>query len=269
MRTILLALAVTALVATPIHSADAASHYRVSASVSDRSLDLTSGDGSNRTTVIKGRVKGGSLKGKKVYLYASNTSARDQGYRYIGSDRLTSSGRFAKRWKPRDGGSYLVKVVKRAGSGRSAGSDTTRVNVYQFVNLARFYDNDPAKAAVVRRVDRAGVVGNDYWSTAYQIEPGATAVFNTQGYRCFQLNVKIGVANTSRSGSGSYAVTQGSHTIKAGRLSKGDRYVEPTSTERRRILAYRPVAVTASGASFVLGNPKALCTYPTRTTPPQ
>lgn len=267
MRRTLLSLAVAALVVAPLSSADAAtSRYSVSATSSDRTLDLTSGDGSGRTTVIKGRVKGGSVTGRKVYLYASNTSARDQTYRYIGSDRLTSSGRFAKKWKPRDGGTYLVRVVKKAGSGKAEGSDLTRVRVYQFVNLARMLD--PTSAAVAQRVDKAGRVRGQNWSTAFELAPGSTTVFNTQGYRCFQINFKIGVADSSRGTSGTFTVAQGGATILSGSHAKGQRFIEPVRREQKRMRDDRAVAVSVAGdASFILGNPKALCTYPTRSAP--
>jgi hypothetical protein len=155
MRKTLAALATIALVAAPMTSAEAASKYRVSAGVSDNKLDLTSHDGSNRSTHIKGRVKGGKVKGKKVYFYVSNTSARNQKYRYIGSDKLSSSGRFDKKWKPKDGGNYRVKVVKKSGDGRRAGQDLTRVYVFKFVDLAYFY----AGGNGVTRPDKAGRVG--------------------------------------------------------------------------------------------------------------
>jgi hypothetical protein len=260
MRKTLAALATIALVAAPMTSAEAASRYRVSAGVSDNKLDLTSHDGSNRSTHIKGRVKGGKVGGKKVYLYASNTSARNQKYRYIGSDRLSSSGRFDKKWKPRDGGNYRIKVVKKSGNSRRAGQDLTRVYVYKFVNLAYFF----AGGAGVTRPDKAGTVGGQYWSTSYEIPAGSSATFATQGYSCFRINFKIGVSDRV-GGSGSYRVSQGTRVIKEGTLSRGDRFVEPTKTETKRMRAGQPVVVSVSGTSFVLGNPKAACTYPTRT----
>jgi hypothetical protein len=262
-KTILL-LATAALVAAPLTSAEAASRYRVSASVSDDKLDLTSHDGSNRSTRIKGTVKGGKLKGKKIYFYASNTSARNQAYKYIGSDRLSSRGRFEKTWRPREGGTYQIKAVKRKGSGRSEGVDRTRVYVYHYTNLARFDGN--AGNPGVRRVDKSGSVGGQNWSTAYEIDPGATATFTTQGYYCFRINFKIGVSDRT-GGSGSYRVYQGGRMIKSGSLSRGDKFVEPTKTESKRMRAGEPVRVEASGATFVLGNPKAACTYPQRATP--
>jgi hypothetical protein len=262
MRKTVLLLATAALVAAPLTSAEAASKYRVSASVSDNKLDLTSHDGSNRSTRIKGKVKGGKVKGKKVYIYASNTSARNQAYKYIGSDKLSSAGRFDKTWKPKDGGTYVIKVVKRKGNGRAEGVDRTRLYVYQFTDLAKFDGNTGNPA--VRRVDKAGSVGGQNWSTAYEIDPGATATFNTQGYYCFRINFKIGVSDRT-GGSGSYRIFQGSRTIKAGNLSRGDTFVEPTKTETKRMKAGDPVQVSVSGTTFVLGNPKAACTYPLRT----
>lgn len=262
MRTSLAALATLALVAAPMTAAEAASTYRVSAGVSDNKLDLTSHDGSNRSTHIKGRVKGGKVAGKKVYIYASNTSARDQRYRYIGSDKLSSSGRFDKKWKPKDGGNYRIKVVKKASSGKRAGEDLTRVYVFKFVTLAHHF----AGGAGVERRDRDGRVGGHYWLTSYEIPAGSSATFATQGYSCFRINFKIGVSDRV-GGSGSYRISQGGRTIKAGSLSRGDRYVEPTKRESKRMRAGDPVVVTASGTSFVLGNPKAACTYPTRTAP--
>ncbi|KQX74037.1 hypothetical protein [Aeromicrobium sp. Root472D3] len=259
MRKILIAIATAALVAAPMTAAEAASSYRVSASSSDNKLDLTSHDGSNRSTVIKGTVRGGKVKGQKVYLYASNTSARNQSYRYIGSDRLSSSGRFAKKWKPKDGGLYRVKVVKRAGQGKRAGQDVTKVYVYRFTNLARFF----AGGAGVTRPDKATSAGGGYWSTAYEIPAGSSATFATQGYACFRINFKIGVSDRT-GGSGSYRVSQGGRTIKAGSLSRGDRFVEPTKTETKRMRANDPVVVTATGTTMVLGNPKAACTYPAK-----
>lgn len=262
MRTAILLL-ITAALTTPALSAEAApARYRVSASSSDNKLDLTSHDGSNRSTRIKGRVTGGKLAGKKVFFYASNTSAADRRYRYIGSDRLSSSGRFSKTWKPKDGGSYLVKVVKRRGGGRSQGVDLTRVYVYQFVNLARLDAN--AGNPRIRRVDKAGRVGGQNWSTAYAIDSGATATFSTQGFECFRINFKIGISDAT-GGSGSYRVRQGAITIKRGTLSRGDRFAEPTKAQTKRMSAGRPVSVDVAGATFILGNPKAACTFPTRT----
>ena len=262
MRTAILLLAAAALVATPLSSADAASAYRVSASVSDNKLDLTSHDGSNRSTRIKGTVKGGKVRGQKVYFYASNTSARNQAYTYIGSDRLSSSGRFAKKWKPKDGGTYLIRVVKRQGNGRAQGVDATRVYVFRFTNLAKFDANGGNPA--VRRVDKAGRVRGQNWSTAYEIAPGGTATFATQGYACFRINFKIGVSDRA-SGRGTYRISQGGRTIKRGTLSRGQRFVEPTKRETKRMRAGQPVRVAVTGTTFVLGNPKAACTYPNRT----
>ncbi|MET0930149.1 MAG: hypothetical protein ABWX74_11555 [Aeromicrobium sp.] len=263
MRTTILFLATAALVAAPLAAAEAApTTYRVSASVSDDKLDLTSHDGSNRSTRIKGKVSGGKVKGQKVYLYASNTSARNQSYTYIGSDKLSSSGRFDTKWKPKDGGTYLIKAVKRAGSGRAEGSDRTRVYVYRFTNLAKFDAN--AANPAVRRVDKAGSVRGQNWSTAYEIDPGTTATFTTQGYYCFRINFKIGVSDRT-GGSGSYRIHQGGRTIKQGTLSRGDRFVEPTKTETKRMRAGQPVSIDVTGTTFVLGNPKAACTYPART----
>lgn len=255
-------LATAVLLAPAVTAAEAApSRYRVSATSTDDKLDLTSHDGSNRSTRIKGRVTGGKVRGKEVYLYASNTSARNQQFRYIGSDRLSSAGRFDKRWKPKDGGTYLVKVVKRRGSGRAEGVDLTRVYVYKFTNLARFDANGGNPG--VRRVDKAGRVRGQNWSTAYEIDGGTTATFSTQGYACFRINFKIGVSDAAR-GSGSYRIRQGGTTIKRGTLSHGDRFVEPTKTQTKRMRAGRPVSVDVTGTRFILGNPKAACTYPSR-----
>lgn len=264
MRKALVTLAAAALVVAPLTAAEAApSRYKVTTVSSDKTLDLTSDDGTNRTTVIKGKVKGGKVKGKQVYIYARNTSARNQSFKYIGSDKLSSSGKFAKKWKPKDGGSYVVKVVKRKGNGRAEGSDITRVNVFQFVSLAEFAQ----PSAGVTRIDKAGSIGGQNWSIAYQIQPGATAVFATQGYRCLRTNFKIGVSDAAR-GSGSFSVAQGSSTILAGSHSKGQRFVQPTTTQQKRMRADRPVTVSISGdAPFVFGLPKAACTYPTRTAP--
>lgn len=262
-RTTILFLTTAALLVPGLTAAEAASsRYKVSARVSDNKLDLTSHDGSNRSTRIKGRVSHGKVKGKKIYFYASNTTAKNQKYRYIGSDKLSSSGRFDKRWKPKDGGNYLIKAVKRRGSGRAEGFDRVRVYVYQFTNLAKF-DANGANGGV-RRVDKAGQTGGQNWSTAYEIDGGTTATFSTQGFDCFRVNFKIGVSDAS-GGSGSYRVRQGSTTIKRGSLSRG-RFVEPTKTETKRMRAGRPVSIDISGATFILGNPKAACTYPTRAT---
>jgi hypothetical protein len=264
MRTTILLLATAALVATPLASADAASAYRVSAGVSDDKLDLTSHDGSNRSTHIKGTVKGGKVRGQKIYFYASNTSARNQAYKYIGSDGLSSSGRFDKVWKPKDGGTYRIRAVKRQGNGRAEGVDATRVYVFRYTNLAKFDANvgNPA----VRRVDKAGSVRGQNWSTAYEIDPGATATFTTQGYFCFRINFKIGVSDNAR-GTGTYRISQGGTTIKRGTLSRGQRFVEPTKRETKRMKAGLPVRVAVTGTTFILGNPKAACTYPNRTAP--
>jgi hypothetical protein len=269
MRRTLISLAAAALVVAPLSAAEAGpSRYRVTTVSTDKTLDLTSDDGTNRTTVIKGRVTGGKVAGKKVYIYASNTSARNQAFRYIGSDRLSSSGRFATKWKPKDGGSYVVNVVKPRGAGRAEGSDRTRVNVFKFVSLTAFYDRDPAKSAVVRRVDKAGSIRGQNWSKAYEIAPGASAVFATQGYRCLRINFKIGVADRAPAGTkGSFRVTQGGRVLK-GTHRKGQRFIQPSTKQQKRMRANQPVTVSVAGKGpFVLGLPKAACTYPTRSTP--
>lgn len=263
MRTTVLIFLSAVLVAAPLGAAEAApSKYRVSASVSDTKLDLTSHDGSNRSTRIKGKVKGGRVGGQKVYFYVSNTSARNQAYKYIGSDKLSSAGRFDKKWAPKDGGTYQIKVVKRRGNGRAEGFDRTRLYVYRYTNLAKFDANTGNGA--VRRVDKSGSVGGQNWSTAYEIDPGTTASFTTQGYYCFRINFKIGVADRT-GGSGSYRIFQAGTTIKSGTLSRGEKFVEPTKAETKRMKASQPVSIEVSGATFILGNPKAACTYPART----
>jgi hypothetical protein len=59
-------------------------------------------------------------------------------------------------------------------------------------------------------------------------------------------------------------------------MSKGDKYWEPSRTLSERFDANQPFVVSISseaGAAdptavrFVLGNPKASCTYPSRSTP--
>lgn len=265
MRTTLLLLASATLVAAPLGAAHAAGSYSVSAGVSDDKLDLTSADGSNRSTHIKGRVTGGPVSGKRIYFYASNESSTDKKYVYIGSDALSSSGRFDKVWKPVEGGSYKIKAVKKAGSGKKEGFDYTRVQVFNYTNLARFYDDDNPR---VTRVDKAGKVGDDYWSTAYQILGDTTAVFDTAGYKCFRINFKIGVANDSAGGTHAFRVYQGDTTIMSGQMEKGQKFREPSKEQQARMNATQVVRVQiqADGNSdqtkFILGNPKAACTYP-------
>lgn len=263
----------TALVAAPLTGAQAAStRYKVSATVSDDKLDLTSGDGSNRSTRIKGKVTGGKVKGKKVYIYYRNVSTKSAKRKLLGSARLSSSGRFSKKWKPKDGGRYEIDVVKKAGSGKKAGSDPTRVYVFQFVSLRYMYDSAASSGAAY--TDREKFGNGAYYRDGYAITGGGRAVFDTRGYYCMRMNFKAGLSTRSAASKGTIRATQ-RRTLVARAMEKGQVYkASPTvqkkmnasdkltfSVDRRADLSDQ------ASLRFVVGRPVAACTYPTRSTP--
>ncbi|TGN30894.1 hypothetical protein [Aeromicrobium chenweiae] len=273
MRKTLGILIVLALVVTPLSGAHAAStRYKISATVTDDKLDLTSGDGSNRSTRIKGKVTGGKVKGKRVRIYYRNVSTKAAPRKLLGTARLSSSGRFSKKWKPKDGGRYEIDVVKPAGSGKKAGTDPTRVYVYQFVSPTYMFDRAASSGSAYTNREKLG--NGSYYRDGYAITGGGRAVFDTRGFHCMRVNFKTGPSSRSTAGRGTIRVTQ-RRTLVTRDLAKGQVY-EASPTVQKKMNARDKITFSVARRAdlsdqaalrFVVGRPVAACTYPTRSTP--
>lgn len=268
-----LALVAAPLVATPLDAAHAGStRYKVSASVSDDKLDLTSHDGSNRSTRIRGKVTGGPVKGRKVGIYARNVSTKAAKRHYLGSARLSSTGRFSWTWRPRDGGRYEIDVVKKAGSGKAGGSDPTRVYVFQFVSLKYLYDKAASSGAGY--VDREKFGNGTYYRDGYHVNGGGRAVFDITGFHCMRFNFKTGLSLKSEASRGTVrarqATTHVAREMKAGEVYKATSTVQKKLTATGRLIFSvdrRDDIDDQSRLRFVIGRPVAACTYPTDSEP--
>lgn len=282
MRKILTLLAAVALSVGLFSPAEAAKkkHFSVTGHADNRKMDLDSSTGGNRTTKIKGKVKGGNVKGKKVVFYATNTDSAAQKRRYIGSAKLSSKGKYSKTFKPSEGGSYLIEVVKKSGGGRAANTKKIRVEAFEWPILnGRFYN--AAASTLVGRADKeqtgTGKAPNQRWSTSYAIQGTGKAVFNIAGFKCWRFNMKLAVSQQSPRGSaGTFVVAQGGREIARGRGEWGGGYWEPSRSQSEKLVSYLPLEVSIipdagvadpTAVRFILGNPKASCTYPTKSAP--
>jgi hypothetical protein len=262
--------------------------YVVSGHADNRKMDLDSSTGGNRTTKIKGKVRGGKLKGKTVVFYATNTDTAAKKRRYLGSAKLSSKGTYSKTFRPSEAGSYLIEVHKKAGSGRAAATKKIRVEAFEWPILnGRFYNAaasnpDPAAPRVlVSRSDKeqtgTGKSPSERWSTSYAIHGTGKAVFDIAGFKCWRYNMKLAVSQQSPRGSaGTFVVAQGGREIARGRGEWGGRFWEPSRAQSEKLVSNLPLEVSIvpdagvadpTAVRFVLGNPKASCTYPTSSTP--
>lgn len=286
MRKVLVVLAAFVIALGMFHPAEAASKkkFSIGAHADNRKMDLDSSTGGNRTTKVAGRVKGGKVKGKKVQLYATNTSTVSKHRRYVGSAKLSSKGRFSMTFKPSEGGSYLLEVVKKAGGGRRAATKQVRVQAFEWPLLKQFYNDaasNPDPASPVRLVQRAdkeqtgtGRVSNERWSLSYAIHGTGRAVFDIAGYQCWRFNLKLAVSQKSPHGSaGTFVITQGGSELARARMSYGERFWEPSRSLSERLNPNVPFEVSIlpdagvadpTAVRFVLGNPKASCVYPAK-----
>jgi hypothetical protein len=256
-------------------------HFSIGAHADNRKMDLDSSTGGNRTTNIVGRVKakGVKLKGKKVRLYATNLHTAGAKRRALGSAKLASNGRFKKSFAPSEGGQYRIDIVKSS-SGRVKGrTKSIVVGVYEWPLLDRFYSdagsNPDASRRLVGRADRELTSSGAYWGMSYAIASGGSAVFDISGYRCWRFNMKLGISKLSRASEGTAVVSQGGRELA--RVTVGrDGFWEPSRSVSETLNPDLPLVVStpavdeANGAPvarFVLGNPKASCTYPGKTTP--
>ena len=280
------ALVVTVGMTSPAEAASKKS-FSISAHADNRKMDLDSSTGGNRTTKINGRVKGGKLKGKKVVIYATNLDTAAKSRRYLGSAKLNSKGRFSKLFKPSEGGTYAIEIQKKAGNGRKTTTKTIKVQAFEWPLLKHFYDDaasNPDPASPVRLVQRAdkeqtgtGRVSNERWSLSYAIHGTGKAVFNIAGYKCWRFNLKLAVSQSSpRDSAGTFVVSQGGTELARARMTWGQRFWEPDRALSERLAADVPFEVSIlpdagvadpTAVRFILGNPKASCTYPTRSTP--
>ena len=253
-------------------------HFSIGAHADNRKMDLDSSTGGNRTTNIVGRVKakGVRLKGKKVRLYATNLHAAGSKRRALGSVKLSSKGRFKKSFAPSEGGQYRIDIVKSS-SGRVKGrTKSIVVRVYEWPLLDRFYSDaasnpDPSRR-LVARADRELTGSGAYWGQSYAIVSGGSAVFDIRGYQCWRFNMKIGVSQQSRASEGVAVVSQGGRELARVAVGKGgfwepSRALSETLSPDLPLVVSSPAVDEANGAPvarLVLGNPKASCTYPSR-----
>ncbi|MBD8608787.1 hypothetical protein IFT73_18175 [Aeromicrobium sp. CFBP 8757] len=282
---LLIAVVVSSALLSPAEAARSRS-FSIAASVDNRKMDLDSSTGGNRTTLVKGRVKAGSsrLTGRKVRIYVTNVHTRAQVRRSLGTARLDRKGRFSKRFAPSEGGTYRVEIVKSAGNGRRTTTRTVTAHAYEWPLLDRFHDAaasnpDPSAPLVVRSDKEQTGNGRDAtarWSLSYAISSGGSAVFGIAGYNCWRFNMKLAVSQSSRAASGTVTVSQGARVLARETLQRGGGYWEPSRGLSESLDPNLPVVVSvppadvASGepvARIVLGNPKASCTYPGRSTP--
>lgn len=254
-------------------------HFSIGAHADNRKMDLDSSTGGNRTTNIVGRVKakGVKLKGKKVRLYATNLHAASSKRRALGSVKLSSKGRFTKKFAPAEGGQYRIDIVKSS-SGRVKGrTKSIVVGVYEWPLLDRFYSDaasnpDPSKR-LVARADRELTGSGAYWGLSYAISSGGSAVFDISGFECWRFNMKIGLSRQSRASEGTAVVSQGGRELA--RIAVGNSgFWEPSRALSETLSPNLPLVVStpavdetngAPVARLVLGNPKASCTYPSKT----
>ncbi|MCW2839875.1 MAG: hypothetical protein JWR55_1358 [Aeromicrobium sp.] len=271
---VLAALAVAIGVFSPAEAAK--KKFSVSGYADNRKMDLDSSTGGNRTTKIKGKVRGGKLKGKTVAFYATNTHTAAQKRHYIGSAKLSSKGGYSKLFRPSEGGTYRIEIVKKAGGGRAAGTKTITVRAYEWPILSHFHD--PAASTLTSRADKeqtgTGRSSTERWSTSYAIQGTGSAVFNTGGYDCWRFNLKLAISQDSRASTGTFQISQGATVLARQTMSKGDRYWEPSRSLSERFHPEQPFVVSIfpeDGAAdptavrFILGNPKASCTFPSKT----
>ncbi len=289
MRKILVIVASLAVAVGMVSPAEAASKkkFSIAAHADNRKMDLDSTTGGNRTTKIIGRVTGAKVKGKKVALYATNTDTAAQKRRYIGSAKLNSKGRFSKTFKPSEGGSYVIEIVKRASNGRKTTTKRVKVEAFEWPILKHFYNDaasNPNPATPVRLVQRAdkeqtgpGRVSTERWSTSYALHGTSRAVFDIAGFKCWRFNLKLAVSQSSPRGSaGTFVISQGGTEVARQHMAWGDKYWEPSRSLSEKLSANSPFVVSIlpeAGASdptavrFILGNPKASCTYPSKSAP--
>nr|MCW2727255.1 hypothetical protein [Aeromicrobium sp.] len=239
----------------------------------DTSLDLTSSNAPiNTRTTIRGKVKGGKVKGKKVNIYVTNMHSQAKRRQYFGSARVNKKGYFSKKFAPKKGyaGTYKIEVVKKAGSGRSAKVKTFYIRVNEWVSLSRFHDAAASTPGGVVRADKepVGPRTSERWSTSYAIAGGSTAVFNFSGFRCSRFNLKVGVSQSSAVGSTTYSIGQPDRVLMSGAKSGG--FDEPSRSTSERINPNLPFTVSNTGdasSRMILGNPKAACMMPYKVAP--
>jgi hypothetical protein len=283
---LLAAVAMSLAFLSPAEAAKRSKGFSIGASVDNRKMDLDSSTGGNRTTAITGRVKAGHarLKGKKVRIYVTNLHTRAQTRRSIGSAKLSSKGRFSKRFAPAEGGTYRIEIVKGAGNGRRTTTRTIQAHAYEWPVWNEFYDAaasnpDPSAPAVARAdLEQTGqgreVKGR--WTIAYAIPSGGNAVFDVAGYACWRFNMKLAVSQQSRAASATVTVSQGARVIARESLQRGGGFWEPSRALSETLDPDLPVVVSvpavdaAAGepaARVILGNPKSSCRYPGKSTP--
>ncbi|MCD9199998.1 hypothetical protein [Aeromicrobium wangtongii] len=240
----------------------------------DTSLDLSSRHAPvNTRTTIRGKVKGGKVKGKKVAIYVTNMNTQARKRTFLGSAKIGKGGYFTKRFAPSKGhaGRYKIQIVKKAGSGRRAKTKTFYIRVYEWVSLSRFYDA-AASTPGLARADKepVGSRTNERWSVSYALPGASTAVFNPAGYGCVRFNLKLGVSTASRVDAAAYTVAQPGRLLMAGTKTRGGGFDEPSRATSERIDPNLPLTVSNvgdPGSRLILGLPKMACLRPYKVAP--
>lgn len=268
-----------ALVSSTFVPAEAASQYRVSVSVSPRALDVAPNH--SERAKISGRVTGGSVAGKKVRLYATNTSSSSRTRSSIGTVTLSSSGTFSRSYRPANGGTYKIEAVIATSGSTKGATKAAYLTALEWAYLYEFYhrgaDNKPADdwsdliTGVNKDRDEKIAGAKDGHPEGYfTIESGGTAVFDLRGYKCEKLTYELGISNRTSDGEsyrGRVNITQGDKTLLSTRYMKRgqDAYIPGKST-RDKLVPTRKVEVAAlsypAKARFVLANAKAFCAFP-------
>lgn len=241
----------------------------------DTSLDLTSSNAPvNTRTIIRGRVKGGKVAGKKVAIYATNMHTQARRRQYVGSARIGKGGYFSKRFAPAKGhaGTYRIQVVKKAGGGRRATTKTFHIRVYEWVSLQMFHDAPAGTPGLVGRADKepVGPRTQDRWSVSYALAGGGTVAFNFAGYRCIRFNLKLGVSTSSAGDTATYTVAQPGRALMAGTKTRGGGFDEPGRATSESIDPNLPFTVSNTGPAssrLILGLPKVACLHPYKVAP--
>lgn len=291
MRKLLVLIAFSALLASGVTPAEAASSYRIRLDpapkvkpkhgYNDISLDLTEGGKkSNRSTKIRGRVSGGKVKGQRVTIYATNTNLANPRRKKLGTARLSSKGVFTKRFAPKrnHAGRYKIEIVKAARGRTAARTKTLYVNAYQFVDMKHFYDGSTpsARAGLVGASNRERFANGIYYRQAYFATGGSEIVFKTAGYNCMAMLFKTGISYRGSRVGGTFSVVLRSGSsnktlVPSTTMKRGQRLYEPKKRTQKRMSATRNFVFRVAATSavtdqrdlrYVLGRPRVACTYP-------
>lgn len=290
----LIATVVVVTLTHPISAQAATKRYRVTASVSNKVMDVHHQAGeSYYNTVISGKVSGGPVRGKTVTIKATNIDNPHGPRPKYFTVKLRSSGRYSKTFEPPIGGRWTFRVSRKSAGRYKAAKTTVTSDAFQWAYLHEFYDqgalnlpNDWAQRRLIvgplfGKTERVNGVG---WAEAtFTIRGGASLRADTRGSRCKKLYFRAGVADSSEAPSGKLEVRQGSTVLFSKTMSRGQTAYQPApsipydpsrSVEFRVIPnttyvtddPYDDIAAVADPAAikFAIGTPRVFCTFPSQ-----